>query len=184
MSMTFLSFETLSYSIVKSLSFGNLYSLRLGMLVPLESCILLFLYVLTFISQYLCKTFQLTCPWPPLFLDDPWAVILFHTFLLILLFLITSLGNELLYFDHPDGTLLILSLIVFSTSSLCESCLNSVHGLCFSSLSHLPLSPLYLTLMLKLYPSFKTFSLPSQFYSCILPIFSLGVSYSLSPASF
>jgi hypothetical protein len=39
-----------------------LYSLRLGMLVPLESCILLFLYVLTFISQYLFKTFQLTCP--------------------------------------------------------------------------------------------------------------------------
>jgi hypothetical protein len=62
MSMTFLSFETLSYSIVKSLSFGNLYSLRLGMPVPLESCILLFLYVLTFISQYLFKTFQLTCP--------------------------------------------------------------------------------------------------------------------------
>jgi hypothetical protein len=57
MSMTFSSFETLYYSIVKSLSFGNLYSLRLGMLVPLESCILLFLYVLTFISQYLFKTF-------------------------------------------------------------------------------------------------------------------------------
>jgi hypothetical protein len=48
MSMTFLSFETLYYSIVKSLSFDK-YSLRLGMLVPLESCILLFLYVLTFI---------------------------------------------------------------------------------------------------------------------------------------
>jgi hypothetical protein len=62
MSMTFLSFEILSYSIVKSLSFGNLYSLRLGMLVPLESCILLFLYVLTFIAQYMFKTFQLTCP--------------------------------------------------------------------------------------------------------------------------
>jgi hypothetical protein len=62
MSMTFLSFETLSYSIVKSLSFDNLYSLYIGMLVPLESCILLFSYVLTFISQYLFKTFQLTCP--------------------------------------------------------------------------------------------------------------------------
>jgi hypothetical protein len=54
--------------------FGYLYSLGLSMLVPLESCILLFLYMLTFISQYLFKTFQLTCPWPPLFLNDPWAV--------------------------------------------------------------------------------------------------------------
>jgi hypothetical protein len=57
MSMILLSFETLSYSIVKSLSFGNLYSLGLAMLVPLESCILLFLYMLTFISRYLFKTF-------------------------------------------------------------------------------------------------------------------------------
>jgi hypothetical protein len=67
------------YSIVKSLSFGFFYSLGLGTLVPLESCILLFLYMLTFISQWLLKTFQLTCPWPPLFLNDPWAVILFCT---------------------------------------------------------------------------------------------------------
>jgi hypothetical protein len=36
-----LSFETLSYSVVKSLSFGNSYSLGLGLLAPSESCILL-----------------------------------------------------------------------------------------------------------------------------------------------
>jgi hypothetical protein len=59
------------------------------------------------------------------------------------------------YFNSYVGTSLILSLIVFSTSSLCESCLNSVHGLCFSSLSPLPLSPLYLTLMFILYRPFK-----------------------------
>jgi hypothetical protein len=40
--MTFLSSEIISYSVVKSLSFGNFYALGLGMLVPLESCILLF----------------------------------------------------------------------------------------------------------------------------------------------
>ena len=75
------------------------------------------------------------------------------------------------YFNSSVGTSLILSLIVFSTLPFGESCLDSVHGLCFSSLSHLPLSPLHLTLMFILYPAFKTFSLPSQFYSCILPIF-------------
>jgi hypothetical protein len=48
MSVTFLFFETLSSSVVKLLSFGNLYSLGLGMLVSLESCILLF-----FIYAYL-----------------------------------------------------------------------------------------------------------------------------------
>jgi hypothetical protein len=63
----------------KSLSFDNFYALGLGKLAPLESCLLLFLYVLTFISQYMFKTFQLTCPWPPLFLNDPWAIILFCT---------------------------------------------------------------------------------------------------------
>jgi hypothetical protein len=42
---TFLSFETSPYSVVKSLSFGNFYSLGLRMLVSLESCILLYLYI-------------------------------------------------------------------------------------------------------------------------------------------
>jgi hypothetical protein len=78
MTMTFLSSEIISYSVVKSLSFSNFYSLSLGMLVSLESCILLvFIYMLTFIPQCRFKTFQLTCPWPPMFLDDPWADILF-----------------------------------------------------------------------------------------------------------
>jgi hypothetical protein len=34
MSIIILSFETLSYSVAKSLSFGNSYSLGLGMLAP------------------------------------------------------------------------------------------------------------------------------------------------------
>jgi hypothetical protein len=59
------------------------------------------------------------------------------------------------YFNSSVRTTLILSLIVFSTSSFCVSCLNSVHGLCFSSLSPLSSSPLYLTLMFILYRSFK-----------------------------
>jgi hypothetical protein len=70
----------------KSLSFDNFYALGLGMLVPLESCLLLFLYVLTFISQYMFKTFQLTFPWPPLFLNGPWAIILCCPSLVISLF--------------------------------------------------------------------------------------------------
>jgi hypothetical protein len=45
MFMTFLSFEILSYPVVKSLSFGNFYSLGLSMLVSLESCILLYFYI-------------------------------------------------------------------------------------------------------------------------------------------
>jgi hypothetical protein len=55
------------------------------------------------------------------------------------------------YFNSSVETSLILSLIVFSTSSLCKSCLNSVHGLCFSSLPSLSLSPLYLTSLFILY---------------------------------
>jgi hypothetical protein len=42
MSMTFLSFEIPSYSVVKSLSFGDFYSLSLSMIVSLESCMLLY----------------------------------------------------------------------------------------------------------------------------------------------
>jgi hypothetical protein len=126
MSMILLLFETLSYSIVKSLSFWQFvlswswYARTIGILHTLILC------MLTFISQYLFKTFQFTCPWPPLFLDEPWAVILFHTFLLISLFLITSLGNELLYFNHSVATLHILPLNVFYTSPPSESCLSSI----------------------------------------------------------
>jgi hypothetical protein len=59
-------------------------SLGLSMLVSLESCILPYFYVcLSFIPQWLFKTFQLTYPWPPLFPNDPWAVILFCTSLVI-----------------------------------------------------------------------------------------------------
>jgi hypothetical protein len=56
-----LSFEIPSYSVVKSLSFNNFYSLGLSMLVSLESCILSYFYLLTFIFQRLFKTFQYTC---------------------------------------------------------------------------------------------------------------------------
>ena len=79
------------------------------------------------------------------------------------------------YFNSSVGTSLILSLIVFSTLPFGESCLDSVHGLCFSSLSHLPLSPLYLTLMFILYLPFKILSLSSQSESCMFYLFSLWV---------
>jgi hypothetical protein len=49
--MTFMSFETPSYSIVKSLPFNNFYSLGLSMLVSLESRILSYFYVC--LSSYL-----------------------------------------------------------------------------------------------------------------------------------
>jgi hypothetical protein len=87
------------------------------------------------------------------------------------------------YFNSSAGTSLILSLIVFSTLSLCESCFNSVHGLWFSSLSLLPLSPLYITLMLILYWPFKISSFPSQSKHCTLPTFPLVVSSSSSLVS-
>jgi hypothetical protein len=84
------------------------------------------------------------------------------------------------YFNSSVGTSLILSLIVFSTLPFGESCLDSVHGLCFSSLSHLPLSPLYLTLMFILYWPFKISSFPSQSEHCTLPTVPLVVSSSSS----
>jgi hypothetical protein len=82
------------------------------------------------------------------------------------------------YFNSYVGTSLILSLIVFSTLPFGESCLDFVHGLCFSSLSHLPLSPLYITLMFILYWPFKISSFPSQSECCTLPIVPLDVSSS------
>jgi hypothetical protein len=89
-----------------------------------------------------------------------------------------------LYFNSSIRTSLILSLFIFSTLSLCESCLNSIHGLCFSSLSPLTLSPLYLTLMFILYHPFKISSFPSQSERCTLPTFPLVVSSSSWLASF
>jgi hypothetical protein len=68
MSMILLSFETLSYSIVKSLSFWQFvlswswYARTIGILHTL------ILYMLTFISQYLFKTFQLRVLDHPYFL--------------------------------------------------------------------------------------------------------------------
>ena len=84
------------------------------------------------------------------------------------------------YFNSSVGTSLILSLIVFSTLPFGESCLDSVHGLCLSSLSHLPLSPLYLTLMFILYWPFTISSFPSQSEHCTLPTVPLVVSSSSS----
>jgi hypothetical protein len=63
--------------------FGYLYSLGLSMLVSLESCILLFLYMLPLYPNDCSR--HLTYPGPPLFLNDPWAVILLCRSLLILL---------------------------------------------------------------------------------------------------
>jgi hypothetical protein len=79
MSMTFLSSEIPPYFVVKSLSFVfyiplSWYAHILGVLRTL-----IFSSMLTFIPQWLFKTFQLTCLWPSLFPKDPWAVILFCT---------------------------------------------------------------------------------------------------------
>jgi hypothetical protein len=69
-----LSFEIPSYSIVKSLSFNNFYSLGLSMLMSLESCILsYFICLLSYSNAF--KIFQYTCLWPSLFLKDPWTII-------------------------------------------------------------------------------------------------------------
>jgi hypothetical protein len=77
------------------------------------------------------------------------------------------------YFNSSVGTSLILSLIVFSISTCCESCLNFVHRLCFSSLSPLSLSPLYLTLMFILYRPLK-YPLFHLNQSVVLYLLSLG----------
>ena len=132
MSMTFLSSEIPSYSVVKSLSFGNFLSLGIGMFISLRSYILSsFLYAYLYI-QCLFKTFQFTCPWPPLFLNDPWAVILFCTSLVISLFsynfpqywIFTSTILLELYLSYPwlfsplrhfESLALTLSLVMLFT---------------------------------------------------------------------
>jgi hypothetical protein len=86
--------------------------------------------------------------------------------------IITSLDNEF-FFNHPIGALPIIPLIVFSTSPLRESCHNSILCYAFHSLSPLPFTPLYLTLVFTLYLPFKSpffhLNLRVVFY-----LFSLG----------
>jgi hypothetical protein len=64
--MTFLSSEILSYSVVKSLSFGNYYALGLSMLVSLEYCIsyiLMYAYFHTPMNvQYISVNMSLITP--------------------------------------------------------------------------------------------------------------------------
>jgi hypothetical protein len=126
--MIFMSFETLSYSVVRSLSFSNFQFLGLDVLVSLESCIFsYFLWMLVFIPQNVClRHFSyhaldhpclLLVHARPFYFWHPWRS---HHFL------ITSLRNNLCYFNHSVGTLAISPLIVLSTLPLHESCLNSI----------------------------------------------------------
>jgi hypothetical protein len=59
MSITFLSFEIFSFSVVKSLSFDNFLSLGIGMLISLKSYILSSFYMLPFKSNVYLKHFSL-----------------------------------------------------------------------------------------------------------------------------
>jgi hypothetical protein len=68
--------------------------------------------------------------------------------------------------------------------SLCESCLNSVHGLCFFIISTFILITSISYLDVYLIPAFKIPSFPSQSEHCILLTFPLVVSSSLSLAIF
>jgi hypothetical protein len=86
------------------------------------------------------------------------------------------------YFNSSIETLPILPLIVSSNSPFRESYPNSILVMLLL-ISSLPLSSLHLTLLLILYLPSKIFSCPSQFESCILPIF-FDVSYSLLLANF
>jgi hypothetical protein len=97
MSMTFLSFETFSFSVVKSLSFGNFLCLGIGMLISLKSYILLSFYMLTFISNVYLKHFSLHV------LDHPsFSMIHERSFYFAhpwwsRCFLVTSLGYEFFF---------------------------------------------------------------------------------------
>jgi hypothetical protein len=58
--MTFLSSKILSYSVVKSLSFSNLFSPGFGMLTSLEPCIPLSFYIYIPLYSHVClKHFSL-----------------------------------------------------------------------------------------------------------------------------
>jgi hypothetical protein len=69
--------------------------------------------MLIFIPQYLFKTFQFTRPWPPLFLNDPWVVILFCTSLVIALCQFSKISNLLSQFEI--NVLIILPLAISSS---------------------------------------------------------------------
>jgi hypothetical protein len=127
MLLTFLSSEIPSYSVVKSLSFGNFYYLgrTLGILHTL-----IFSYMLTFIPQLLFKTFQLHVLGHPCFSTINEQSFYFAHPWWSRCSLITSLGNDFYLLQPSIGTLPILPLIVFSTSPLSESCLNSI--LCYA----------------------------------------------------
>jgi hypothetical protein len=137
MSMTFLSSEILSYSVVQSLSFNNFYSLSLDMLVSLESYILLSFYIwLPLYPNFYLKHFWFTWPWPPLFLDNPRAIILFHTSFMVSLF----------SYNFPPWWIFTSTILLepymsyhFSvpfTSPLCESRLDSA---CYCAFACYPL---------------------------------------------
>jgi hypothetical protein len=89
MPMTFLSSKILSYFVVKSLSFGNFYSLGLIMLGSLESCVLLSFYIcLPLHSNVYLKHFSLHALDHPCFsiIHETMSDILFQTSLVISLF--------------------------------------------------------------------------------------------------
>jgi hypothetical protein len=71
MSMIFLSFETLSSSVVKSVSFGDFLSLGIGMLISMKPYILSSFYMLTFISDVYLKHSSLHVLDHPCFFNDP-----------------------------------------------------------------------------------------------------------------
>ena len=63
--MTFMPFETFSFSVVKSLSFGNFFTLGIGMLISLKSLILLSFYAYLYIPinvQDISVNMSLTTP--------------------------------------------------------------------------------------------------------------------------
>jgi hypothetical protein len=139
-------------------------------------------YMLTFIPQYLFKTFQFTC------LDHPcFSMIHERSFYFVhpwwsACFLITSLGNEFsLQLFCWNLTYFALDCFIYSATLQVSSWLHPL--LCFCLLSPLPSSSLDLTLMLILCLLFKISSLPSQVESGVLLIPPLAISSPLQRAS-
>jgi hypothetical protein len=92
------------------------------------------------------------------------------------------------YFNHSIAPSPILPLIIFSTSPLRESCLNSIicHDFCYY---HLHLRHLYILLEVYLIPAFKIFSLSISIWASYFTYFSLGrilffVTYEFLTLSF
>jgi hypothetical protein len=77
------------------------------------------------------------------------------------------------YFNHSIALPPILPLIVFSTSPLRESCLNSniCHDFCYY---HLHFRHLYILLEVYLRPTFKIFSFSISIWASYFTYFSLG----------